>query len=51
MQNSDLTDEFYKSMQNLEILFFEGNIDEGEFIELIGKYAVRFYINLLYILN
>lgn len=43
MKNSDLTDDFCKSMQNLEILFYEGNIDEAEVIELIGKYAVIYY--------
>jgi len=45
MKNSDLSNEFCKSMQDLEILLFEGSISEIEIIDLIGKYSV-FILNL-----
>lgn len=41
MKNSDLTNEFCKAMQNLEILYYEGSIEENELIELISKYSVK----------
>jgi len=44
MKNSDLTNDFCKLMQNLEILYYEGNIDEAEVVELIGIYAVIYII-------
>jgi len=40
MKNFDLSNDFCYSMQSLEILLYEGNIQENEIIDLIGKYSV-----------
>ncbi len=44
MKNSDLSNEFCKAMQNLETLLFEGNIEDFQIIDLIGKYSVIIFI-------
>ena len=40
MKKSDLTYDFLKSMQNLEILYHEESIEDEQLIELITKYSV-----------